>query len=65
MRAITKRLAALEAVSGGDGRPVRWVRLVVPEHQTQEQARAEYEAEHGPLGDDVGIIYRVIVTPDE
>lgn len=62
MRAISKRVDALEASNGGNG-PLRWVEIIVPKHLAKEQAKAEYEAEHGPLGDDVGIIYRVIVSP--
>lgn len=66
MRTIERRVSALEAWRGtAAGWPVRWIRLIVGVEETNEQARARYEAEHGPLGDDVGIIYRVIVAPDE
>lgn len=65
MRAIARRVEALESWQEGIRGPVRWIRLIVDLGETQEQALARYEVEHGPVGDDVGIIYRVLVAPDE
>jgi len=66
MRTIERRVSALEAWQGtAAGWPVRWIRLIVGVGETNEQARSRYEAEHGPLGGDVGTIYRVIAAPDE
>ena len=64
MRPLSKRVAAMEAATIAQG-PLRWIRLIVHEHETQAQVRAQYEAEHGPIADDVGIVFRVIVSPDE
>lgn len=65
MRQINRRVAALESWRGGKGGPVRWIRLIVDLGETQEQALARYEAAHGAVGEDTGIIYRVIVAPSE
>lgn len=65
MRAIARRVGDLESWQGGVGAPVRWIRLIVDLGETQEQALARYAATHGPVGADVGIIYRVLVAPDE
>ena len=59
---LKPRLDALEAKLA----PVcsRWVRIWQDRGQTQEQAVAAYEAEHGPIGD-ANVILRVIVDPVE
>jgi hypothetical protein len=40
----------------------RWVRIFQYEGQTKEQAVAAYEAEHGPINDNMGVILRVIIS---
>lgn len=60
MKAIARRLAALEAFMGGPSSPRYWVRLI---GRTEAEAKASYEAENGPVPPDAGIIFRKIVEP--
>lgn len=60
MRNIHKRIAALES-RGGAERPVRWHRVIV-DGQSNADALAAHEAQHGTISQD-GVIYRVIVSP--
>lgn len=61
MRRLKSRVADLEARIDPPP-PRQWVRFFQRyEDQTQEQAIAAYEAEHGPI-DDKGVILRVIVN---
>ena len=57
-----KRVTALEQ-SVRVGGVTSWVRIMVPLGQDTATARARYEAEHGTIGPDVGIIYRQLVAP--
>lgn len=60
---ISNRLHALEQRLGGAGRPVRWLRIIVSGKSTDE-ARADYEAEHGPIAAETGVVFRVMVEPE-
>ena len=55
---LKRRLSALEGGAGKDFVP--WVRVIQGIGQTEEEAFAAYEAEHGPLGDR-NFFLRVIV----
>lgn len=57
---LKPRLDALEAQMAPACQ--RWVRIFQHAGQTQEQAIAAYEAEHGPIGD-ASVILRVSVKP--
>lgn len=56
---LNRRLEALEAAIAPQ--PARWVRIFQDEGQSQDQAIAAHEAEHGPI-DDANIILRVIIN---
>ena len=58
MLSLNRRLRELEASTFGGLK--RWHCIIVRGDQTEEQATAAYEAEHGPIGND-GAILRVIV----
>ncbi|MFP5328868.1 MAG: hypothetical protein ACLGHC_01855 [Alphaproteobacteria bacterium] len=60
MRLLGKRVKALEERDGGAGHPPFWVRII---GRTEAEARAAYEAEHGPIAPEAGIIFHRIVTP--
>lgn len=60
----------LEALEGGPSHGLKpwqdrnwkpWHRIIAAVGETEEQAIARYEAEHGPLGDDSCFIIRFIV----
>lgn len=58
---MAKRLAALEVKAEP---PRRWSSIIVEAGQTEDEAKADWEAKHGgPVGDCV--IYRVIQSPSE
>lgn len=57
---LKPRLDALEAKLAPASQ--RWVRIYRYEDQTDEQAIAAHEAEHGPIGD-ANVILRVVVDP--
>lgn len=61
MRRLSQRIAALE--NGGIQGWVPWVRVLQDEDQTEEEAFAAHEAEHGPIGDRnvFHIIFRSVV----
>ena len=63
MGALGRRIEALEAARQTGFRA--WHRIVVNAHegQTEGEAFAAYEAEHGPLGDDPCFIVRVVASP--
>lgn len=55
---LKPRLDALEAKLAPTFQ--RWVRIFRYEDQTEEEATAAYEAEHGPI-DDANVILRVFI----
>lgn len=59
MTPLGKRLVALEQAQPSSS--PRWHRLLRHENETDEQAVAVYEAEHGPIGDGK-VVMRVIVS---
>lgn len=61
MRELTRRLANLEARSSLGG-ILRWHRVCQREGQTEADAIAAYEAEHGPIGPGEGTILRRFVS---
>lgn len=40
-----------------------WHRLIVDVGETEDEAIARYEAEHGPIGDDHRLIVRIVEAP--
>lgn len=60
MKPLDRRLAALETSTAQ--KLARWIRII---GRTEEQARADYEVEHGPIPTDANIIFRKIVSPGE
>lgn len=61
MRCLNRRLADLEAsVLGG---LKRWHCIIVRAGQTEEQATAAYEAEHGPIGEGNTVLRVIIRKP--
>ena len=52
-------MAALESGNGDAFKP--WHRIIVGDGQTEEEAIAAYEHEHGPLGNDPHFVIRFIV----
>ena len=63
MGALGRRVEALEAARHTGFRP--WHRVLVNEDegQTEAEAFAAFEAEHGPLGDDPCFIVRAVAWP--
>ena len=61
MKALERRLSELEQRRGVHG-PTLWHNVLVDD-QDEAQAIADYEAEHGPIGEDDGIIFVVFVAP--
>lgn len=59
MTALTKRVVALETKI--EPPKSRWVRMVRYQGETDAEAVAAYEAEHGPIGDD-RVVMRVVVN---
>jgi hypothetical protein len=59
MKTIANRIAALEQAQPSAS--PRWHRLLRQENETDEQAVAVYEAEHGPIGDGK-VAMRVIIS---
>jgi hypothetical protein len=57
---LSHRVADLEQRLASPG-PKAWVRAFQYEGQTQEEAVAAYEAEHGPI-DEKGVILRVFIN---
>ncbi|NYH96287.1 hypothetical protein [Novosphingobium marinum] len=55
------RVEALERETGGFK---AWHRIIVRLGQTEAEARAAYEAENGPLGDDECLIVRIFQRPE-
>lgn len=55
---LKRRVNDLEA--RGSGRFKAWHRIIQHIGETQEQAIAKYQAEHGSLGDDPHFIVRVV-----
>ena len=60
MRSLNTRVGALEG-STKEWKP--WHQIIVPVGDTVEAATARYEAENGPIGEDHGIIVRIIEAP--
>ena len=61
MKAIYKRLSALESRSGPT--TGRWHRIIQDIGQTFQDARAAYEASNGAIVKNDNLIVRKIVTP--
>ena len=62
---LRQRVEGLEAKETGGFKP--WHRIMQYQDQTEEQAIAVYEAEHGQIGDNDSFIVRIITpgrTPD-
>ena len=59
MHALRKRLSALEAKGPDSLR--NWHRIICWEGQTEAEATAAYETEHGPINDNDGRVLRVII----
>lgn len=57
---LERRVADLEARTSSGS--VEWVRVIQDCGQTERQAIAAHEAEHGPIGDS-NIVLRVITKP--
>jgi hypothetical protein len=53
---LLRRLAALEGP--GLDWPRKWVRII---GGTEAEARADYEAEHGPIDHEAGVIFHRII----
>jgi hypothetical protein len=60
MSTMKRRLATLEQKMDPPA-PVKWHRIRRYEDETDEQATAAYEAEHGPI-DDGRVVMRVIIN---
>ena len=54
---LGRRVEALEQRTGSDERP--WHRIIA-DGQTDEEAIAAYEADHGPIGDDNVLIWQIV-----
>lgn len=54
---LKQRVDALEGSRGYSG-PAAWI--VVRDDETQAAAIAKYEAEHGPIGDRMAIIWQPV-----
>lgn len=63
MTPLSKRLVALEQAQPSAS--PRWHRLLRYENETDEQAVAVYEAEHGPIGDGKVVMRVIISKPGE
>ena len=63
LRGLSRRLHELEVRSPAE--PMRWHSVVQNSDwgETEEEAFAAYEAEHGSIGPEDGVILRVIVSP--
>jgi hypothetical protein len=59
MKTIANRIAALEQAQPSAS--PRWHRLLRYENETDDQAVAVYEAQHGPIGDG-RVVMRVIIS---
>ncbi|WP_221541255.1 hypothetical protein [Qipengyuania huizhouensis] len=59
--AIKRRLEALETRTLGGFVP--WVRIIQHVGQTEAEATADYEAEHGPIGESNSILRVIIRKP--
>ena len=59
---LRNRVEVLEKRDGGDFIP--FVRVIQHEGQTEEEAAAAHEAEHGPLGDRARILRVIIRSPN-
>ena len=55
------RIDALEKRCLDDLKP--WHQVIQRVGQTEEEAMAQFEAEHGPIGDDNCIIIRIVAPP--
>lgn len=62
MARLMKRLEALESTTR-DSEPMRWVRILQEEDQTEAEAIAAHEQEHGSLEGVGHFIIRFIVGP--
>jgi alkylated DNA nucleotide flippase Atl1 len=61
-REIARRVSALEHAANPDVfKP--WHRIMVDDGQTEEEAIAAYQAEHGPLGNDDCFVIRFFTGP--
>jgi hypothetical protein len=60
MKPLDRRLTRLETSTAQ--KLARWIRII---GRTEEQARADYEVEHGPIAADANIIFVQIVSPGE
>ena len=58
---LRNRVEVLEKKDGGDFVP--FVRIIQHEGQSEEEATAAHEAEHGPLGDCARILRVIIRSP--
>jgi hypothetical protein len=56
---LIRRLAMLELRMDPPA-PKVWHQLIVDIGDTEDRVRAQYESEHGPLGDDPCIVWRII-----
>ena len=61
MKVLANRLRDLEGRHPSG--PSRWHRIMVGVGQSEDQARASHEAEHGLIGAGDGIVWRVMVAP--
>ena len=59
--AMKRRLEALETQTFGGFSP--WVRIIQHEGQSEDEATAAYEAEHGPIGEGNKILRVIIRKP--
>lgn len=60
---LRQRLDALEARNVGGFVP--WVRIIQDVGQTEADATAAYEAEHGPIGESNSILRVIIRKPGD
>ena len=58
---LGRRLDALERADLGDFAP--WVRIIQHEGESEAEATAAYEAEHGPIGESNSILRVIIRKP--
>lgn len=58
MARLNQRVEALEQATGKDFKP--WVRIMQYADQTEAEAIAVYEAEHGPLNAESQLIIRIV-----
>ena len=61
VEAMKRRLEALETRTIGGFAP--WVRIIQHEGQSEDEATAAYEAEHGPIGEGNKILRVIIRKP--